>query len=400
MPFALIGDAPILCSADLVHHRPHHKRCSLLKKVVKEIVSAVPNNKILFWQVSLAIRYRPMRLKDIPECAKIVAAHPTLGPRYGTEIANVSAFWRRLIANEWYFTNALFEEVEGASVRVLGVGLCVFVSDDFLQEAKNPPSFWFGPEITRRVTLGYSPLLTEKQVAEANSRQGLNLPVLQTGLNPEYFTRPEATAINATAFVEGQRGYRLKETFAQGETPEHLAAMLNFGALLFNYTEGCYLDSPEENLDRIFAQPHLAGLTRETATRQKGSWLGSLFLYQPPRLGFSRSEQQLLFAAMTGKADDELTDSLGVSLSAVKKAWRAIYLRVTDRMPELIPNQLSDDGSTQNRGKEKKRRLLAYLREHPEELRPISRKLLQGHSVAPGSVPNRNSPARPASRVR
>ena len=31
----------------------------------------------------------------------------------------------------------------------------------------------------------------------------------------------------------------------------------------------------------------------------------------------------------------------------------------------------------QDRGKQKKQRLLAYLREHPEELRPVSRKLLQ-----------------------
>ena len=329
----------------------------------------------------MAVRYRPMRLRDIPECARIVASHPKLGPRYGTEIANLSAFWRRLFANEWYFTNAVFEEGEGGSVRVLGVGLCVFVSDDFLQEAKNPPSFWFGPEITRRVTRGHSPLLTEKQVAEANSRQGLNLLVLQTGLNPEYFTRPEATAVNATAFVEGQRGYRLKEISAQGETPEHLVAMLNFGALLFSYTEGCYLDSPIQNLERISVEPHLAGLTREAATRRKGSWLGSLFVYQPPRLGFSRGEQQLLFAAMGGKTDEELSDLLGVSLYTVKKVWRAVYTRVGDNLPELIPNQLSKEELPQvDRGKEKKRRLLAYLREHPEELRPISRKLLQARS--------------------
>jgi len=303
----------------------------------------------------------------------------------------VSAFWRRLIANEWYFTNALFEEVEGASVKVLGAGLCIFVTDDFLQEAKSPPSFWLGPEITRRVTLGHSPLLTEKQVAEANSRQGLNLVVLQTGLNPEYFTRPEATAINATAFVEGQRGYRLKETFAQGETPEHLAAMLNFGALLFSYTEECYLDSPIQNLERIFIEPHLAGLTREAATRRKGSWLGSLFVYQPPRLWFSRGEQRLLFAAMGGKTDEELSDLLGVSLSAVKKVWRAVYARVGDNLPELIPDQQSREELPQDRGKEKKRRLLAYLRGRPEELRPISRKLLQQRPATSGGPRNRNS---------
>jgi hypothetical protein len=51
-----------------------------------------------------------MRLGDIPECARIVASHPTLGPTYGAEIANVCAVWRRLFAIKWYFTSAVFED--------------------------------------------------------------------------------------------------------------------------------------------------------------------------------------------------------------------------------------------------------------------------------------------------
>lgn len=183
------------------------------------------------------IRYRPMRLKDIPECARIVASHPTLGPRYGTEIANVGALWRRLFASEWYFTHTVFEEVEGARVKVLGAGLAAFVSDDFLQEAKSPPSFWLGLEITRRVLHGNSPLLTEKQVAEANSCQGLNLLVLQTGLNPEHFKQPESVFVAAKACAECHRGFRLKEAFAQAESGEHLAGLLNFGTLLLGATD-------------------------------------------------------------------------------------------------------------------------------------------------------------------
>ncbi len=60
---------------------------------------------------------------------------------------------------------------------------------------------------------------------------------------------------------------------------------------------------------------------------------------------------------------------LGVSLSAVKKTWRTIYGRVTAKSPGLIPDQVPEELSSE-RGKEKKQRLLAYLREHPEELRP------------------------------
>jgi hypothetical protein len=346
------------------------------------------------------IRYRQMRLKDVPECVRIVASHPTLGPRYGAEIANLSAFWHRLLTNEWYFTNALFEEVEGAGVRVLGAGLCVFVSDDFLQEAKDPPSFWFGPEITRRVTRGHSPLLTEKQVAEANCRQGLNLLVLQTGFNPEYFTRTEGTAVAATAFVEGHRGYRLKEAFVQAESVEHLAGILNFGSFLVGGANDENLGSDQLRLEQIVQKPHLVGLTRETVARQRGSWLASVFVYHAPRLGFSRSEQQLLLAAMVGKTDEELSDSLSVSLSAVKKVWRTIYVRVGDNLPGLIPNQLSQEELPQDRGKEKKRRLLAYLREHPEELRPVSRKLLRARSALPGILVNRKSSPRHSSLPR
>lgn len=341
-----------------------------------------------------------MRLRDIPECGRIVASHPTLGPRYGAEIANVCAVWRRLFANEWYFTSAVFEEVEGTRVRVLGAGLAAFVSDDFLQEAKNPPSFWLGPEISKRVTRGDSPLLTEKQVAEANSRDGLNLFVLQSGLNPEHFGRPEAHVVGATAFVEDHRGFRLKETFAQAESADHLAGLLKFGTLILGATEEKDLGSDQARLQQIVQEPHLVGLNRETVARQRGSWLASLFAYKAPRLAFSRSEQQLLIAAMRGKTDEELSNSLCISLSAVKKRWRAIYARVTEQLPELIPHQLFEDTLPLDRGKEKRRPLLAYLREHPEELRPISRKLLQTSSVFPGIHLNRELSPRHSSLLR
>jgi len=341
------------------------------------------------------IRCRPMRLRDIPECARIVACHPTLGPRYGADIANVTALWRRLFANEWYFTSSVFEEVEGARVKVLGVGLAVFVSDDFLQEAKNPPSFWLGPEITRRVTRGHSPLLTDKQVSEANSSDGLNLLVLQTGLNPEHFGQPETQVVAAMAFVEGHRGFRLKEVFAQAESAEHLAGLLRFGTLVLGATEEQNLGSDPQRLQQIVQEPHLVGLNRETVARQRGSWFASLFFYRAPQLGFSRGEQQLLLAGMDGKTDEELSDSLGVSLSAVKKAWRLIYARVTEHLPGLIPSHLSEEAVPQDRGREKKRHLLAYLREHPEELRPVSRKLLQQGAAGTFSSTGSNSKANP-----
>ena len=64
---------------------------------------------------------------------------------------------------------------------------------------------------------------------------------------------------------------------------------------------------------------------------------------------------------------------LGKSLPAIKKMWISIYRRVEDCLPELIPDPLRSDIPATGRGREKRRHLLAYLREHPEELRPVSR---------------------------
>jgi hypothetical protein len=64
------------------------------------------------------------------------------------------------------------------------------------------------------------------------------------------------------------------------------------------------------------------------------------------------------------------------SLFAVKNTWRSIYNRVALSWAEIIPNHVHAEASASDRGKEKRRYLLAYLRNHPEELRPVSQKLL------------------------
>jgi len=51
-------------------------------------------------------------------------------------------------------------------------------------------------------------------------------------------------------------------------------------------------------LDEVLAEPHLAGLTRELAMARVGTWIGSLFVYQPPQFRFRPSEQCLPLAAL------------------------------------------------------------------------------------------------------
>jgi hypothetical protein len=112
-------------------------------------------------------------------------------------------------------------------------------------------------------------------------------------------------------------------------------------------------------------------MTRQLALSRAGSWIGSIFLNQPARFGFRPSEQRLLLTALRGGTDPELADELGVSLSAVKKSWALIYERVSPHLQGFTCCHESIEGVSE-RGKEKKQRLLCYLRDHPEELRPAS----------------------------
>jgi DNA-binding CsgD family transcriptional regulator len=277
----------------------------------------------------------------------------------------------------------VFYELKEIKVIILGSSYSVFVREFFLRELKTPPYFWTGPELVSRLTQGDSPVLSDKEVREANSSGGLNLVIWQMGVRPEDLRRTEAGNVVMTAFIESYRGFLLNEFIVQAESTEHFHGIRKAGGLYLNRADGHYGDFPDDHVCDVVMEPHIVGLTRESALNLLGSWVASLFLYQAPRFGLSRSEQRLLLSASDGGTDDKLADKLGISLSAVKKTWRMVYDRIGLCLPALIPGDLNEDMRPSDRGKEKKRHLISYLREHPEELRPVSRKLLQPRAQPP-----------------
>jgi hypothetical protein len=107
----------------------------------------------------------------------------------------------------------------------------------------------------------------------------------------------------------------------------------------------------------------------ESAARSL-NWATTLFQHRKPRIYFRPAEQRLLLAALKGAKDADLSDELGVSLSFIKKTWLSIYTRAAGTVHELRLNTSADGAN--HRGKEKKHVVLSYLREHPEELRPLA----------------------------
>lgn len=322
------------------------------------------------------LQYRPMQAEDVDPCVRIVAENPYLAPRYGGAIADLGPTWLSLLGR-LAFTAVVFEElVERKRPRLVGAGISAFVSDPFLRGIKKSPLIWIGPEIVRLTRLGRSPVLSDKEVIEANTRGGLNLIGWHGATSIEDAARPDVLNFVFGSFIELHRGFLIKELLGQADSPEVLQGIRNSGGYFYDPDACTFVSSMPDTPDEVVNRPHLMGSTRKLAL--EGTWLSgsAIFAYQAPRFFFSRSEQRLLQAAMQGNTDTELSDQLGISGSSVRRSWLSIYDRVAARVPGVLGQHPTEDRekSSAVRGRGKKYRLLAYLREHPEELRPLSRK--------------------------
>jgi hypothetical protein len=338
----------------------------------------------------MALRARPMRPQDVARCTEIIATHPVISQHYGRAIQDLRPAWLRLVRSE-AFTSGVFEKLDGARTTICFVGVSVFVTDDFVRELKRPPLFWFGPELARRIVHGDSPVLNDKQVATANAHDGLNLVVWAGCPHPDFLNEPELARFVMDKFIEYHRGFQIKELISsQVESVERLLFTLEAGALLWDPRHGRYIKPSQRDMRAIVEKPHLTGVTRDLQREGRtwrASWVGALFDYHTPRFGFSRSQQRMLLEALSGESgtDQELAGTLRVSLPTIKKTWLSIYDKVAECEPDLILGGKQADRGASERGKEKRRRLLAYLREHPEELRPTVHKRRTERRVAPAN---------------
>ena len=74
-------------------------------------------------------------------------------------------------------------------------------------------------------------------------------------------------------------------------------------------------------------------------------------------------------AALSGKTDAELSVDLGLSLEATKKRWLSVFDRVDQFKREILRES---ESASDARGPQKRHRVVAYVRSHPEELRPYA----------------------------
>lgn len=283
------------------------------------------------------------------------------------------SLWDEIIRGRRGESSVVEDERRPPGSSIVSFGLSAFVTDEFLQEVKAHPVPYLSRRVFDRWREGRSPILTFEEVCRANSGQGLNLMVMHYGWAEDELNLIEFRNVQhllVEAFFDQHRGYQCNVHFQEVFEESVSEGMLGAGFMLHtDYSEafrtGC-LPSPPAG-----RHPHFVIVTRDDALRRGyNPGLLHFFNYIPPRFHFGGAGQNLLRHAALGQTDEELSRTLRVSLVTVKKRWEAIYARVADVEPNLLPGTSRTLGGRAARGAEKRRHLLAYLRDHPEELKP------------------------------
>lgn len=317
----------------------------------------------------MGLTYRRTEAGDLEECLCVLQQ----GYSYGGDPQEELPFvWRQLLTAGTLNSTVTEDRERPPGQRILHFGVSVFVTDEFMQAIRAAGAPGVSRRLVEQMRAGQSPILSREAARRANAGAGLNLLILHVGAMGGTDDQIDAVMLRAPeSFFWVHGGYYFREILFELRGARARLFSLSGGFhersdyAAFYRAEGRAAPAPTE-------RQWLLGVTRAEAEQQRGSYISSLFAFDRPRLGLRPGEQSLLEHALRGQTDEEIAHTLAASLSTVKTRWRAIYDRVVDRAPALLPEPAWETGPTeQKRGAEKRRTLLHYLRHHPEELRPF-----------------------------
>jgi hypothetical protein len=314
--------------------------------------------------------WRRLGEHDLPECLEVSPAH--LGANIvGRERA--IAAWNRLACSASF--NAAFEATPAmAGHQIVGFGASAFVTPAFAAEELSHPRPGLNDRLIASLDSERPVVLTKAELRAANTRGGLDLVILYGALRSGILTADEASEAHmllSSSFIHAHTGYRINRLMVEAvDDPERSALLATHLWQIVSSFHEFHIANPENTWSRSRA---LALMTKKEVLAVPGSDALGLFHYREPVLRLRDTDQQLLTAALTDSTDVDISIRLGLSFPTVKKRWLSLFQRVAGLRPDLIPDGTNLDG--RGRGPQKRHRLLAYVRAHSEELRPIERDL-------------------------
>lgn len=280
---------------------------------------------------------------------------------------------KRLIS-QGILRGAVVEDVaasKGLRPAVAAIGLTGFLNNDRAARYLNSPYPHFElallDEARRDGSKG--PFLDYDDVARANAGAGLTafpLLWLQRSNDPQAPETRTLLMASQRSFLTVHRGYRLSRILNE-TTADRADAFVAGG---FRERHRLPVGTPLRLVSGHLRREHVVFEVNRHDFEQTlpGAAISPLFVYRPPRCGFTRPEKLVLERSLDHQTDKEIATELGISPAAVALRWRSIYARVTARVPSVL--RAGPNASPSVRGKEKRRRIVAFVDDHPEEIRP------------------------------
>ncbi len=302
--------------------------------------------------VRRALRWRRATAADLPTCLDIQPVHmgaDIVGEQRAREL------WLQLI-NHPFCMSAVFESDDCRGMpRIVGFGASVFVSAAFAAAELRDPRPGLNSRVIASLDRGPRVLLTIDEIARGNAGTGLDLVVLY-GSWPEQQLAPdcllELQMMLVSSIVQLHAGYKLRVmlSIAAGEQ------------VLYRRRSGVVTElATFAELNQVYNV-----IRAPQVDSNQSSLAAQLFHYRAPVLGLSDCEKELLAQALDGATDGDLAEAIGLSVPAVKARWRSIYARFARVDPDYDDEAVERD----HRGPQKRHRVLSYVRQHAEELRP------------------------------
>jgi hypothetical protein len=300
--------------------------------------------------------WRPIAEGDLLTCLEIQPA--CLGDQIVGRSAAVRV-WKTLLENPSFQANVIESDRPLAGHKIVACGMGVFVTKAFADREIQKPQPGLNARIIAGIASGESILLSRAQIASGNAGEGIDFVNMygtwrEGILNPDQLA--EVHALLGTSFVEHFAGYRFNRVLKEaiGKSGIDLARATGTYRLVAEFPK---------------SESALVVATRDSVLNAPYSVAAKMYRYKPPVLQLRPAEQKLLAAALAGKTDAELSADLGLSIEAIKKRWMSIFARIDEFKPDILS---SPEAESEGRGPQKRHRVVAYIRTHPEELRPFS----------------------------
>jgi hypothetical protein len=309
--------------------------------------------------------WRKTYTKDLAACLQL---HPA---KNGSELVGRSRAlkaWRELLETSYATRSALVEMHDAGRVEIVGFGIATFVKKSFAESEVRDPQPGLNARIIQSIAEGKPVVAAYQEIRDANTRGDLEQVVLDTSWKEGPLTPPQVDQVRVLlgqAYLQLFAGYRFSRILC--ELVDQRDFWHTRGQRSFRILDSFAEFRRAKPNSRWNADRALTEVTLETMRDDPHSVAAPLFQHHvPPQFGFARGEQELLELSLEGAEDAAIAESLYVTLAAIKRRWSSIFDRVASINPELCP---MDANGT--RGAQKRQRILAYVRSHPEELRPF-----------------------------